>query len=84
MRMAETLIENDPVRYEQRYTVNLLTCPLKFVRRPIAVEPEEGTIGWVDNGPRVGVIPRNTASSFSGGKWRGVPFEPTHWTHWDD
>lgn len=81
---SETLIDGDPARYEQRYTVELLRHPLKFVRRPISIEPKEGTICWVDNGPHVGAVPRNAAASFKGGKWQGVKFEPTHWTHLDD
>jgi len=71
-------------RYEQRYSIDLLGTPMRFVRRPVAIEPPDGTVCFVDNGSRYGAIPRHTAGLWQGGKWKRVKFEPTHWTHWED
>jgi hypothetical protein len=42
--------------------------------------PPEGTLGFLDNGPRHGAIERNGVSIFRDGKWSAVKFDPTHWT----
>ncbi len=82
MRVDET--EMPSGGYEQRYTVKLGTLEMRMVRRPVSITPEEGTVCFVDNGPRVGTIPRAGAGAFKGGRWVSVKFEPTHWTHWED
>lgn len=79
-----TIIDDDlPSGYQQRYSVNLGSSEMKMVRRPVSMTPPEGTICFVDDGPRQGRIPHYTAGTFKGGKWTGVRFEPTHWTIWD-
>lgn len=70
--------------YEQRYSIWLGSCEMKMVRRPVSITPPDGTVCFVDDGPRTGRVNRHTAGVFKGGKWSRVRFEPTHWTHWDD
>ncbi len=82
MRMSEIAVDGGG--YEQRYTVKLGTLAMGMVRRPVSIAPEEGMVCFVDNGPRVGTIPRTGAGTFKGGLWVGVKFEPTHWTHWEN
>lgn len=89
MKVAETLIDGDPERYEQRYSVFLRHVELKFVRRPVSIVPPDGTLCYVDDGPRLGKIPRQGVGVFKDGGWtngkRGkLRFEPTHWVHWED
>lgn len=81
--VTETLIDGNPERYEQRYAVSLTRVPMRFVRRPVSITPDEGTVCFVDDGPRLGVIGRNTGAFFKGGKWHRVKWEPTHWTVWE-
>jgi hypothetical protein len=69
--------------YEQRYSISLGSIDMPFVRRPVSILPEDGTICYADCGPRYGVIPRQAVAIFKGGKWKRLKFEPTHWTHWD-
>lgn len=85
MRASETLIDGDPERYEQRYSLMIGHVNAgRFVRRPISLEPPEGTVCFVDDGPRAGIIPRFTAALFKDGAWRQVKWTPTHWTMLDD
>jgi hypothetical protein len=83
MQVSETLIDGDPERYEQRYSVRLGNTVMHMVRRPMAIEPEDGMVCFVDNGPRFGTIAKHTGAQFKGGKWRKVRFDVTHWTHWE-
>ena len=83
-QVTETILDGDPERYEQRYSISLGSTAMKFVRRPVAIEPPEGTVCFVDNGPRFGRASKQTAGVFKDGKWHKVEFEPTHWTHWED
>jgi len=68
--------------FEQHYSIPIGSERMWFVRRPVSVLPDEGAIAFVDNGPREGKIARYSAANFKDGKWRGVDFEPTHWTVW--
>ena len=77
--MTETELE--PGCYEQRYSVRVGSVNLgRFVRRPIAIEPPDGAVCFIDDGPRYGRIPRSSAAAFHKGEWRGARFKPTHWT----
>jgi hypothetical protein len=69
--------------YEQRYSISLGSIDMPFVRRPVSILPEDGTICYADCGPRHGAIPRFSVALFQDGKWKRLKFEPTHWTHWD-
>lgn len=71
-------------QYEQRYSIPLGKSALRFVRRRVSIAPADGTICLVDNGPRVGIIPRGGAAHFLDGKWHGINFEPSHWTVWEE
>lgn len=79
-RVTETLIDGDPARYEQRYSLNFPGMALQMVRRPVSIAPPEGAIGFLDDGPRLGSIPRTAVGFFKGGKWERVNFDATHWT----
>jgi hypothetical protein len=80
VKMAETQLA-DPAHYEQRYSVWIGDVLFgRFVRRPVAMLPEERTMCFLDNGPRHGVIPRKGVAVFREGRWAGAKFEPTHWT----
>lgn len=81
MTVSETEVEGG---YEQRYSVWIGRTSMDMVRRPVSIVPPDGTVCFVDNGPRHGSIKRYTGGMFKDGKWRRVRFEPTHWTHWDD
>lgn len=82
VNIVETAI--DAERYEQRYSIRVMGATvIPFVRRPVTIEPKDGTVCFVDSGPRLGTIPQYSAGSYSGGKWKGVKFEPTHWTQMD-
>lgn len=88
MNVIERII-SEPPGYEQRYSVSLGGVPLHFVRRPVSIRPDEGTICYADNGPRFGGIDRQRVAIFKAGVWLGgnkrpLPFEPTHWTTWED
>lgn len=80
MTVTETPAEGG---YEQRYSVWVGRTEMQFVRRPISITPEDGTLCYADNGPRYGEIPRQAVAVFKGGEWKRLKFEPTHWTHWD-
>lgn len=84
MKVTETILDGDPARYEQRFSVRIGSLTLRHVRRPVSIIPDEGTVCLVDNGPRLGTIPRQCAGVYRNGKWSRVKFEPTHWTHWED
>lgn len=82
-RVSETILDEDGEQYEQRFSVWLVDHEMKFVRRPISIEPPEGTVALVDNGPRHGTIRRRGAGVFKDGKWRQVGFTPLHWVSLD-
>lgn len=84
MHISETLIGGNPDLYEQRYSLQIGNSELPVVRRPLAIEPPEGTICFVDDGARHTFGRRRTAGHYKGGKWLRVRFEPTHWTIWED
>jgi hypothetical protein len=82
-----TIVETDLEGggYEQRYTIQILKSEMKFVRRPISIDPSDGTVCFIDNGPRYGTLPKHAVGEFSGGKWKRLgKLEPTHWTMLDD
>lgn len=79
--MSETEVEGG---YEQRYALRVGKGAMQFVRRPVTIAPPDGTICFVDDGPRHGEIKRWSAGSFQKGEWQRVGFEPTHWTSLDD
>lgn len=83
MNMTETLIDGDPERYEQRFSVAFAGSGLSFVRRPVSIEPPDGTVCVVDEGPRCGRIGKRTGAKWKDGRWLWVKFEPTHWTDLD-
>lgn len=61
---------------------------IRFIRRPVAEIPPEGTIGAVDNGDAFGWSNR-AAAKFQGGEWtdaRGKPlrFIPSFWIVLDE
>lgn len=78
--MTETLIDGDPDRYEQRYSICIGRICFPAVRRPVVITPPDGWVGGVDDGLRNGTIRHRTGAAFVGGKWKGVRWEPTHWT----
>ena len=83
MNVSETIMGGDPERYEQRYGIQIGNSVMQMVRRSVSIIPAEGTIASLDNGPRLGVIPRICVGVFKGGKWTGARFEPTHWVNLD-
>lgn len=83
MIVSETVLDPEGLQYEQRYNVTVGNGVLPMVRRSVAIIPKEGAIASLDNGPRLGVIPRMAVGVFKCGKWTGVKFEPTHWVNLD-
>lgn len=82
MNVDETELEGGG--YEQRYSVEIGDrVIMRMVRRPVSIVPGDG-VYFVDDGARAGRIPNHSAGTFRDGKWQGVKFEPTHWTHWED
>lgn len=80
MGVTETLLDGDPERYEQRFSFPLRISGLRFVRRPVSITPPEGMVCLIDDGPRLGTIPRRSGAAWKDGRWIGAPFEPIHWT----
>ncbi len=77
---------NDTKGYEQRYSVSLAGVhAINFVRRPVSIPPDEGTVCFADEGEQFGKLTRQCVAVFKGGAWlaknnQPLPFKPTHWT----
>ncbi len=70
------------------YIHNFTVMGIRFVRRPTSEQPEEGTIGFIDNGVGGGWTDRDVGV-FKNGEWRkpsgAAPrFVPAFWTVLDD
>lgn len=81
MNVVETATEGGG--YEQRYSIAICKTEMAFVRRPVSICPDEGTVCFADNGPRFGTIPQQGVALYEGGKWKLLKFEPSHWVALD-
>jgi hypothetical protein len=70
--------------YEQHLEVKIGNIPLPMIRRPVAIQPKEGTVGAIDFGT-FARIEKQRVGLFRKGEWRtgsgaALKEQPTHWT----